>query len=222
MPSPEQRISIETPAGAVSGALAVPRGAVAVIVLAHGAGGNMDGPFLSGFTRALNADGIGTLRFNFRYSEIGRRAPDPERTLRAVWIAAFDEATRHAKRRPVFAGGKSLGGRIASMCTADDEISPSGLLFLGYPLHPPGKPEKLRDAHLGEVGVPMLFLQGTKDPFAKPTILAPVLRRLGRRAEHVEIDGGDHSFRVRGAKRDDREIGASLAEPAAAFIRRAI
>ena len=222
MPTPEQRIEIEVPSGAVTGALAVPRGAIATLALAHGAGGTLDSPFLSGFTRALNDEKVATLRFNFRYSETGRRSPDPERVLREVWIAAFAAAGRLGKRKPVFVGGKSLGGRIASMCTADGEIDPAGVVFVGYPLHPPGKPEKVRDAHLGAIEVPMLFLQGTADPFARSEVLAPVLRRLGKRAVYVPVDGGDHSFRVKGAKRDDREIGAGLAEPTAAFVREVV
>ena len=182
----------------------------------------MDSAFLSGFTRALSDRKVATMRFNFRYSETGRRSPDPERVLRDVWIGAFEEAARLGKGRPVFAGGKSLGGRIASMCTADGQIAPAGLVFVGYPLHPPGKPEKVRDAHLSAIDVPMLFLQGTADPFARTEVLAPVLRRLKDRAAYVPVDGGDHSFRVKGSKRDDREIGADLAEPAAAFVREVV
>lgn len=222
MPTPEQRIAIEAPGATVSGALAVPRGAIAILALAHGAGGTMDSAFLSGFTRALSDRKVATMRFNFRYSETGRRSPDPERVLRDVWIGAFEEAARLGKGRPVFAGGKSLGGRIASMCTADGQIAPAGLVFVGYPLHPPGKPEKVRDAHLSAIDVPMLFLQGTADPFARTEVLAPVLRRLKDRAAYVPVDGGDHSFRVKGSKRDDREIGADLAEPAAAFVREVV
>ena len=95
----------------------------------------------------------------------------------------------------------------------------AGLVFLGYPLHPPGKPERIRDAHLYEIGVPMLFFEGTRDPFATTELLAGVLEKLGDRATLISIEGGDHSFNVRGMKRDAREVGASLAEPAAAFIR---
>ncbi len=109
------------------------------------------------------------------------------------------------------------------MCAADGEISPAGLVFLGYPLHPPGKPERVRDEHLYRVEVPMLFLQGTSDPFASPDLLARVVKKLGDRATLVPIEGGGHSFEVRGQgrgkRRDPREIGASLAPHAAAFIR---
>jgi predicted alpha/beta-hydrolase family hydrolase len=112
-----------------------------------------------------------------------------------------------------------MGGRIASMAAAEG-MAAAGLVFLGYPLHPSGRPEKIRDAHLDDVPVPMLFLQGSRDAFARPELLAAVIARLGPRAEYVEISGGDHSFRVPGGPRDGAAIGASLAEPAAAFIRR--
>jgi predicted alpha/beta-hydrolase family hydrolase len=122
---------------------------------------------------------------------------------------------------PILAGGKSLGGRIASMCVADG-MPAAGLVFLGYPLHPPGKPERVRDRHLYDIRVPMLFLQGTRDPFAQGPLLSKVLDKLGSRAELHAVEGGDHSFRVRGVKADDREIGAGLAAVAAPFVRRIV
>lgn len=218
MAIPEERIRIETPGGETTGALAMPPDPAAVLVVAHGAGGTMDSPFLTGFTRSVNDAGIATLRFNFVYAERGRKAPDAESKLRAAWVAAFDEAADRAPGLGVFAGGKSLGGRIASMGVADGELAAAGLVFIGYPLHPPGKPDRVRDQHLYRIEAPMLFLQGTADPFARPEVLEPVLRRLGRRAEYHPVDGGDHSFRVRGVKRDDREIGASLGLIASRFV----
>jgi predicted alpha/beta-hydrolase family hydrolase len=163
--------------------------------------------------------GVSTLRFNFPYVERGKRAPDPERVLRDAWLAAFDAAAAKAGGRAVLAGGKSLGGRVASMCVADG-MPAGGLVFLGYPLHPPGKPERIRDEHLYRITVPMLFVQGTKDPFATPALLAKVLRKLGDRATLETIEGGGHSFKVGGAKADDREIGMALAERAAPFVLR--
>jgi uncharacterized protein len=221
MAIPEERIRIETPAGETTGAFATPPSPAAVLVVAHGAGGTMDSPFLSGFSRSVNEAGIATLRFNFVYAERGRKAPDAESKLRAAWVAALDEASDRVPGAGVFAGGKSLGGRIASMGVADGELAAAGLVFLGYPLHPPGKPDRVRDEHLYRIDVPMLFLQGTADSFARSEVLEPVLRRLGRRAEYHPIEGGDHSFRVRGAKRDDREIGASLGLIASAFVHNA-
>jgi uncharacterized protein len=220
MASPEERLRIETGRGTVSGAFAAPAGAVAGLVVAHGAGGDMQGPLLTGFTRAMNDLAIATLRFNFLYTERGRKSPDAEPALRDTWASAFDAARGRLPGAAWSAGGKSLGGRIASICVAEGEVASAGLVFLGYPLHPPGRPERVRDAHLDSIRVPMLFLQGTADPFARGDVLAPVLARLGKRATHHPIEGGDHSFRVKGAKREDRQIGASLAEVAAPFVSR--
>jgi len=195
-----------------------PAGADAVLVLAHGAGSGMRAPFMEGFAEEIGRLGIATLRFEFPYMQAGRRAPDRPPVLLDAWRGAFAEGGSRAAGRRVFAGGKSMGGRIASMAAAEG-MPAAGLVFLGYPLHPPGRPEKIRDAHLPDVPVPMLFLQGSRDAFARPDLLAGVLARLGPRAQHVEVAGGDHSFRVPGGPRDARVIGASLAEPAARFIR---
>ena len=200
-------------------ASAMPRGAVAALAVAPGAGAPIDHPFLAGFARAMNEAGVATLRFNFAYLEEGRRSPDPPEVLMAAWRVAFEAARERFPGLPVLAGGKSLGGRIASMCVAEG-LPAAGLVFLGYPLHPPGRPERLRDGHLYRIRVPMLFLQGTRDPFARPDLLARVLARLGERATHVPVEGGDHSFRVRGSGADDRAIGAALVAHAAPFVRR--
>lgn len=218
MATRETRGRLETPGGGVSSVAITPSGAMATLVVAHGAGAGMDHPFLVGFCQAIAAQGVATLRFTFPYLERGRRSTDPERVLRETWLAAFGAATEGADVRPVLAGGKSLGGRIASMCVADG-MPAAGLVFLGYPLHPPGKPERVRDRHLDRVRVPMLFLQGTRDPFARPDVLRPVLERLGDRVTYEAIEGGDHSFRVPGGTRDDGAIGAGLASKAAGFVR---
>ena len=191
----------------------------ASIAIAHGAGAAMDHPFMTGFAGRIAELGVAAVRFNFVYSEKGRKAPDPESRLRAAWLAVFGETVRRFPGLPPFAAGKSLGGRIASMCVADG-MPAAGLVFLGYPLHPPGRIDRVRDEHLYRIPVPMLFLQGTADPFAQPAVLEPVLARLGTRAEHEAIEGGDHSFNVRGAKRSPAEVGASLADLAAPFLRR--
>jgi len=219
MATPESRGRIPVAGGEVGVTRIEPKGSVATLVVAHGAGAGMDHPFLVGFCRSMGEAGVGTLRFNFPYIDRGRRSPDPERVLRETWLAAFEDASERAGTRPVLAGGKSLGGRIASMCVADG-MPAAGLVFLGYPLHPPGKTERLRAEHLGRIEVPMLFLQGTRDPFAQPDLLTDVLAGLGDRATRVPIEGGDHSFRVRGQKADDRDIGARLAGDAAPFVRR--
>lgn len=219
MPGPEETLQIDTVKGTVSAKYARPRSPFATIVVAHGAGAGMDHPFLVGFAQACLEEGMATMRFNFPYVESGRRSPDTEAVLRDTWRAVFDAAWARRKKEPVWASGKSLGGRLASMCAADAEIDPAGLVFLGYPLHPPGKPERIRDEHLYRVEVPMLFLQGTSDPFASPELLHQVVKKLGDRATLVPFEGGGHSFEVRGRKRDPREVGASLAPPTAAFIR---
>jgi hypothetical protein len=222
MSTPEVRDRIETgTAGAVSTARLAPVGAVATLVLAHGAGAGMDHPFLAGFCRAIADSRVATFRFNFPYVERGRRSPDTEAVLRQTWLAAFEAGRERSGGLPLLAGGKSLGGRVASMVVADG-MPVAGLVFLGYPLHAPGRPEGIRDEHLERISVRMLFLQGTADPFAQTELLRSVLERLGDRATYAPFEGGDHSFRVKGERRDDREIGAGLAEVAGPWIRRIV
>jgi uncharacterized protein len=211
----ERELPIDTPLGPVSALRAGPKTGP-VVVLAHGAGGTMRNPVLDGFAAGLAASDVGCLRFNFAYSEAGRKGPDREPKLRPVLSAVFTRAAKDGG--PVWAAGKSLGGRIASMMVADGELDAAGLILVGYPLHPPGKPERIRDAHLSEIKVPMLFLQGTADPFAQPDLLAGVMKRLGSRATLHEVEGGDHSFRVRGSRRDDFGTGTALGEVAARFV----
>jgi len=202
----------------VSGAFAGSPDAFATLVLAPGAGANFDHPFLVGFTDALNGSGVATLRFNFPYREAGRRFPDRPPTAIATWRAAMDAATARSDGRPVWAGGKSFGGRMASMAVADG-MPAAGLVFLGYPLHPPGKPEALRDKHLYGLNVPMLFLQGSHDPFASGNLLDTVVERIGATATLQWLADADHSFDVTGVKRKPAEVGASLAPSVAEFMR---
>lgn len=218
MSAPEERLTIGGPSP-VSGVYARPADATATIVVAHGAGAGMDHPFLVGFTRAMNDLRVATLRFNFPYIEAGRRSPDRTPVAISTWRAAAAEAARRAPAgEPIWASGKSFGGRMASMAVAEG-MPAAGLVFLGYPLHAPGRPEQIRDEHLYAIQQPMLFLHGTRDAFAQGALLAAVVSRLGDRATLIELEGADHSFNVRGTKRDAREVGASLAAPSAAFIR---
>lgn len=193
----------------------------ATVVVAHGAGAGKDHPFLRGFSDALNGLGLATLRFNFPYLEAGRKFPDRPPAAIAAWRAAMDAARAQAEANgdsgPVWAAGKSFGGRMASMAVADG-MEATGLVYLGYPLHAPGKPEKLRDEHLYGITAPMLFLQGTRDTFATPDILAGVVARIGSNAVLQWVEGGDHSFAVAANKRPADEVGASLALPVAEFI----
>jgi uncharacterized protein len=219
MATSEERFTFDAGKGEVSAAYAVAGAGAPVLVVAHGAGSGMDHPFLVGFTAAANELGIATMRFNFPYMEAGRRSPDGPAAAVTAWRAAMKSAASRAGAAPVAAGGKSYGGRMASVAVAEG-MPASGLVFLGYPLHPPGKPERIRDEHLYGIEVPMLFLHGTGDPFAQPDLLSGVVKKLGRRATVDEVEGGDHSFNVRGHKRPPGEVGASLAPAAAEFLRK--
>ena len=196
-------------------------GAVAVGVIAPGAGNTMRHPYFEGIVEGLARDGVAALRFNFLYAEAGRRYPDPPALLVETWRAALAEAASRAGGLPLAATGKSLGGRIASMVAAEDGVAFAArcLVFFGYPLHAPGKADQPRDAHLSAIRVPMLFIEGTKDPFARWDLIQGVIERLGPLARLHTIEGGDHSHRVRGVKRSDREIGVELGKVAAAFVR---
>jgi uncharacterized protein len=219
MTGPEERFTVEVPGrGVVSAAYSRPPDAFASLVIAHGAGSGLDHPFLAGFARAIADLGVAAMRFNFPYMEAGRRGTDTPAVAVSAWRAAFDAATARAGMgEPVWAGGKSFGGRMASTAVADG-MPAAGLIFLGYPLHAPGKPEKVRDQHLYTIRVPMLFIQGTADPFAMPDVVAPVLERLGSKATLHAIEGGGHSLEL--SRRDDpRQVGASMAPAAASFIK---
>lgn len=229
----EEHLTIDVEDTTVSGVYARPTDAAATIVVAHGAGVGMEHPFMSGFTRAMNELGVATLRFNFPYREAGRRFPDRPPVAIATWRAAMDVAVERAggtglpesgapvaaEREPIWAAGKSFGGRMASMAVADG-MPAAGLVYLGYPLHPPGKPEKARDEHLPGIAVPMLFLQGRNDPFAMPNEqLDGLVARIGPTATLEWIENANHSFEVKGAKRPAAEVGASLAPRVAEFVR---
>lgn len=221
MPASDQQLTVRVGDTTFSAAYARPADPSATVVVAHGAGAGMEHPFLRGFTDALNGLGLATLRFNFPYREAGRKFPDRPPAAIAAWRAAMDTARAQTNANgdsgPVWAAGKSFGGRMASMAVADG-MEASGLVYLGYPLHAPGKPEKLRDEHLYGLTTPMLFLQGTRDTFGTPNILADVVARIGPNAVLQWVEGGDHSFAVAGKKRPADEVGASLAAPVAAFI----
>jgi predicted alpha/beta-hydrolase family hydrolase len=214
-----ERITIETPRGPVSGALHLPNGVRAVAVVAHGAGVAMDAPLLVAFAEGLEASGMAALRFNFRYTEEGRKRPDPEASLREVYQAAYEAAVERVPGKPVYACGKSMGGRIGSMVVADGAIETEGLVFIGYPLHPPGKPERLRKDHLTNINARMLFLQGSRDPFARRELLEPLIEELKPWGRLHLVEGGDHSCVVKGVSQE--ETGRLLGGRAARFIQAA-
>lgn len=212
-----ESIRITVGDGEVSAAYARPAGAVATLVLAPGAGSSFDHPFLVGFTGALNEAGVATLRFNFPYREAGRRLPDRAPAAMAAWRAVMAAVTQLSPAGPVWVGGKSFGGRMASLAVADG-MKAAGLVFLGYPLHPPGKPEKLRDEHLYGIERPMQFVQGTRDPFARPELLTAVVDRIGAPATLYWVEEANHSFEVRGARRPPDAVGAALAPVVAGLL----
>jgi len=222
MPVSELPMTLAVGDLALTAAYARPDRPSATVVVARGAGAGMEHPFLRGFTAALNDLGTATLRFNFPYREAGRKFPDRPPVAIAAWRAAMaaaaEQARAHDDAGPLWAAGKSFGGRMASMAVAEG-MEAAGLVYLGYPLHPPGKPDKLRDEHLYGLTTPMLFLQGSRDTFATPGILTDVVSRIGPNAVLQWMEGGDHSFVVAGLKRTADEVGASLAAPVAAFIR---
>lgn len=215
---PEERFAVETPRGAVSAALHLPDGPRAIVVVGHGAGVAMDHPLLRAFSEGLEVSGMASLRFNFRYAEEGRKAPDAEASLREVYRAAFDAAVERVAGKPVYASGKSMGGRIGSLLVADG-LQVEGLVFIGYPLHPPGKFDRLRTQHLGRIRARMLFLQGSRDPFARTDLLERTIQELHPWARLHVVEGGDHSCVVRG--QSPEEAGQLLGGRAARFIQAA-
>jgi len=194
----------------------------AAVVLGHGAGAGQRHPFMVAVGEGLASRGIHVLTFDFPYMEARRRSPDPGPVLEQAFSDAVRVAAGRADvaRLPLFAGGKSMGGRIASQAAARGLLpAVKGLVYLGYPLHPPGKASQLRDRHLPDVPMPMLFVQGSRDAFGTPEELRPVLDRLGARATLVVVDGGDHSFAVpKSAGRSQQQVIGSILDAAAEWI----
>lgn len=170
----------------------------AVLVLAHGAGGDMGDRVLLGVSKALEPDDVAVLRFNFPYREAGRRAPGSQPEAEACYRSIADFARRSGV--PLYLGGKSYGGRMATHIVADGYHA-DGLVLLSYPLHPPGRYDKLRDEHLGRIRSPMLFVQGTRDTFARPDLLENTIASLPN-AIHVAVQDADHGLKARHRKPD--------------------
>ena len=195
----------------------------ALLILAHGAGAPQTHPFMVRYATELAARGIDVVTFDFLYASRGKRAPDKNDVLEGAWLAVLARVRARFPERAIFLGGKSMGGRIASQIAArsDAELGPvAGLVFLGYPLHPPGKPEALRTQHWPRVRAPMLFVQGTRDAFGGPDDLAPHLADLKAKATIVRVEGGDHSFAV--LKRDgvpQGEVHRRVLDAVAQFVR---
>jgi len=203
----------------ISALLDRPRNARACLVLAHGAGAPMTHPFLAAVAAGLAERAVATLRYNFPYMERKSPRPDSPKVATAAVRAAVTEASRLMPKLPLFAGGKSFGGRMTSQAEADQPLGVRGLVFLGFPLHPPGKRSDERAAHLAGVLVPMLFLQGTNDAFAEMDLLRPVVDRLGKQATLDLFQEADHSFHVaaRTGKRD-ADVRRELIDATATWI----
>ncbi len=165
------------------------------LILGHGAGADQTSGFMMTFASALAARGIAVVTFNFLYTEQRRRIPDTNNKLEACFRAVVEAAREKKHNRALVIGGKSMGGRIASqIAAAGSDIE--GLVFLGYPLHPPGKVDQLRAKHLPDIKVPMLFIQGSRDTFGTPDELQPIIKGLKAPADLYVVEGGDHSFKV--------------------------
>src|SRR5947199_9343968 len=189
--------SADVRVGDVSGLWLRPDGARVLYVLAHGAGAGMRHPFLESIAQGLAERSIATLRYQFLYMERRARRPDPPAVAAATVRAAVAEAARVAPGLPLIAGGKSFGGRMTSTAQAEAPLpGVRGLVFFGFPLHPPGRPDDKRAEHLAQVRIPMLFLQGDRDEFADLKLLRPVVQRLGERATLHLVEVRDHSFHV--------------------------
>src|SRR5205814_3579767 len=187
--------------------------------LAHGAGAGLTHPFLENLANELSAAAIATFRYQFPYMEQRRRVPDSPAILTATVVAAVNAAKKAAPDLPLLAGGKSMGGRMTSQAAAQHPLDDAqGIVFFGFPLHPPNRPSTKRADHLTNVSVPMLFLQGTRDTLADLTLLRPICAELGDRATLHIAESADHSFHVlKSAKRTDAQVLRELAETTAAW-----
>jgi predicted alpha/beta-hydrolase family hydrolase len=191
--------------GEVSVSVVRPHQSHLAVVIAHGAGGDMNTRLLVHVQDRLVKRSIAAVRFNFLYTEKGRRTPDRRALLEACWRSVADWVRQELEPGSLFLGGKSMGGRMLSYLVAEGYPC-RGVFFLGYPLHPPGKTDQLRKDHLPGIRVPLLFIQGTRDSLCKLELLAPVLEQLGPRASLHVLEGGDHSFNV------PKRLGRSEAE----------
>ena len=217
---PHSITMVVDPGQRVSGLLQAPADARACHVLAHGAGAGMAHAFMAAIAQGLAVRGIASLRYQFPYMERGSRRPDTPKLAQATVRAAVAEAARLLPGMPLFAGGKSFGGRMTSRAQASAPLSGvRGLIFLGFPLHPAGKPADERGAHLFDVQVPMLFLQGARDELANLQLLQALVERLGSRATLQSFADADHSFHVPARSgRKDAQIMDELLDALAGWI----
>jgi len=205
--------------GNVSALLLLPPNAHQLLVLAHGAGAGMQHSFMESLADALADVHVATFRYQFPYLEQHRHVPDSPAVLTSTVIAAVATAHQLAPTLPLFAGGKSMGGRMTSQAAAKDSLAPArGIVFVGFPLHPPKRPSTKRADHLAQVKLPMLFLQGTRDTLADLTLLRPICGKLGPLATLHIIDSADHAFHVlKRSGKTDSQVLQELAQTTAAW-----
>jgi len=223
MPSPEitnTSFTVSKSAGKVSAILIRPEDAKALLVLAHGAGAGMRQKFNEAIAQRLAGHGIATFRYQFPYMEQGSKRPDSKLVLYATVRSAVETAVKMARDLPLFVGGKSFGGRMTSNAAAEEPLpGVRGIVFFGFPLHPPGKPSIERAAHLAKVTVPMLFFQGTRDEFSELPLLKPVIKKLGKLVALHIIEGAGHSFHVlKRSGRTDGDVLEEIAQSVATWI----
>ncbi len=220
----ETRFAAGERTGPVSGILLLPSDARALLLFGHGAGAGMRDAFMEELAARLAARAVASLRYQFPYMERGSRRVDPEPVRLGTVQAALAHAGEQAQGLPCFAGGKSMGGRMSSLCAARGGLpGVRGLIFFGFPLHPAGAPDTRRAEHLSQVRVPMLFLQGSRDRLADLSLLEPIVRELRRRALLHVIPEADHSFRVpRRSGKTHEHVLDELASEAARWIERTL
>lgn len=214
------KIKISKEIGSVSALLYTPPKPTAILVFAHGAGAGIKNKFMETVALTLGELSIATLRFNFPYMEAGKKVPDRKPVATAAVAAAVNKAHELYPKLPVFAGGKSFGGRMTSTAASEDMLDNiKGIVFFGFPLHAPGKPSSDRAEHLFEVKVPMLFLQGTRDALASYDLMKPLCKKLGKKSTLYTIDGADHSFHVpKDNKLKDPEVIKLICEETKTWI----
>ncbi len=200
--------------GEVSAILMNPEDAEYLLVLSHGAGAGMSHPFMEKMSNKLAEEKVGVFRYQFPYFENGKRSPDPPNILMATVRSAIEKASKELGGLEIFAGGKSLGGRMTSNAAAKEPLyNIKGIVFFGFPLHAPNKPSADRAEHLFKVNVPMLFLQGTRDKLADLSLLKPICKKLKDKGELHIIEGADHSFLVlKSSGKNDEEVIEELAK----------
>ncbi len=192
------------------------------VLLGHGAGANQLSAFMRMFASGLTARGFDAMTFNFLYTEQGRRVPDPKARLESCYRAVIETARKHKKLKAnrLVIGGKSMGGRIASQVAADGDEGIGGLVFLGYPLHPPGKPDQLRAEHLKDIRAPMLFVQGLRDAFGTANEIRAIIEKQRLPATLYTVEGGNHSFKVpKTLRRPQQEIYETIIDEVAQWAR---